>query len=251
MKFLIFFLFFQFSLLNSQIKLSDLDDFRSFTKPEEKSIIETGTKFCNDFFDENKNVVVSNKKNFKNFFLCKFSKKRNRFYIYMLSYSKEDMKSIKETCVNIIVNWPWIADHMDENLKYQDKDYLKGFYLENIFNNKILNFKNNFKQDNRLIKNEIDNFILENRDLFTVDNEKNNYLVEREIKKISKVYKKILTRDETNLDKVIKAQLEKIIRYKIFVNDTKNFISYSCNWKPGNGLVPYVKKEKFSEFENI
>ena len=184
------------------------------------------------------------KKNLKTFFFVHFS-------LFDFLKKNDDMKSIKETCVNIIVNWPWIADHMDENFKYQDKDYLKGFYLENIFNNKILNFKNNFKQDNRLIKNEIDNFILENRDLFTVDNEKNNYLVEREIKKISKVYKKILTRDETNLDKVIKAQLEKIIRYKIFVNDTKNFISYSCNWKPGNGLVPYVKKEKFSEFENI
>ena len=30
-----------------------------------------------------------------------------------------------------------------------------------------------------------------------------------------------------------------------------NFKSYSCNWTPGKGLNPYVKREKFSEFENI
>ena len=45
--------------------------------------------------------------------------------------------------------------------------------------------------------------------------------------------------------------LSKIVRYKIFVNDVKNFRSFSCNWSPGKGLDPYVKKEKFKEFENI
>ena len=37
---------------------------------------------------------------------------------------------------------------------------------------------------------------------------------------IKKVYKKILSRDESDLDKIIKSQLDEIIRYKIFINDT-------------------------------
>ena len=55
----------------------------------------------------------------------------------------------------------------------------------------------------------------------------------------------------SNLDSIINQQLEKIVRYKIFVNDVQNFKSYSCNWKPGNGEIPYVKREKYSEFEDI
>ena len=91
---------------------------------------------------------------------------------------------------------------------------------------------------------------MENRDLYTLDNEKNNNLIKKEIKKLNRVYKKILSSDESNLDKLIKEELNKIVRYKIFINDTSNFISYSCNWSPGKGLDPYVKREKFSEFEN-
>ena len=45
--------------------------------------------------------------------------------------------------------------------------------------------------------------------------------------------------------------LSMIVRYKVFVNDVKNLRSFSCNWMPGKGREPYVKKEKFSEFENI
>jgi hypothetical protein len=140
---------------------------------------------------------------------------------------------------------------MDKNLNYQIKDYLKGFYIENIFNNKIINFSNNLKNDTRLINNEINNLILKNRDTFTADNKNNNIFLEKEINKLKKVYKKILSRDESDLDKIIKSQLDEIIRYKIFINDTKNFKSYSCNWKPGKGSTPYIRKEKFSEFENI
>ena len=44
-------------------------------------------------------------------------------------------------------------------------------------------------------------------------------------------------------------ELNKIVRYKIFINDITTFTSYSCNWTPGKGLSPYIKKEKFSEFE--
>lgn len=251
MRLLITILFFISYQIYPQISLSDLDKFRSFAKPEEKSIIETGIDFCNKFFDDNKKIVISNNKNFKNFFTCKFSKKRNRLYIYMLSQMKEKDETVKETCKNIITSWPWILDHMDINLNYQTKDYLKGFYIENIFNNKIINFTNNLQNDTRLINNEINNLILENRDTFTTDNRKNNNFLENEIKNLNRVYRKILSRDESDLDIIIKSQLDEIIRYKIFVNDTKNYKSYSCNWKPGQGIIPYIKREKFSEFENI
>ena len=44
---------------------------------------------------------------------------------------------------------------------------------------------------------------------------------------------------------------DKITRYKIFVNDIKKSKSYSCNWIPGKGLNPYIKLEKFNEFDQI
>ena len=93
--------------------------------------------------------------------------------------------------------------------------------------------------------------IIQNRFKFTEDNIQNNKFIENEIKKANKIYKKIITNTESNLDKVIKSQLDKIVRYKIFINDIKKFKTYSCNWQPGKGLEPYVKREKFSEFENI
>ena len=242
------FLVFPFLIL-SQISLLDLDKYRAFSNPNEKSIIETGTNFCNDFFTNKKSVLIHDNKSFKNFFLCKFSEKRNRFYIYMLSQSRDENKSIKKICIDVLRKWPWVADHMDSNLEYQTKEYLSGFYIENMFNNKILNFTNNIESDSRLINNEINTIILENRDSFTLDNEKNNIFIKKEIKKLNRVYKKILSSDESDLDKLIKEELNKIVRYKIFINDTSKFISYSCNWSPGKGLDPYVKKEKFSEFE--
>ena len=56
---------------------------------------------------------------------------------------------------------------------------------------------------------------------------------------------------ESDLEKLIEMNLSMIVRYKVFVNDVKNLRSFSCNWMPGKGREPYVKKEKFSEFENI
>lgn len=113
-----------------------------------------------------------------------------------------------------------------------------------------MSFSNNYRQDQQLISNEIDNFILKNRDIFTNDNQNNNQILEREISKINKIYKKAVSQNKTSLEKVIKEQLQKTTRYKIFINDVKNFKSYSCNWMPGKGEIPYVKREKFSEFEN-
>ena len=150
----------------------------------------------------------------------------------MLSKSKDKDMSIRDTCKKAIVNWPWVADHMNKDFDYQKKEYLKGFYVENIFNNKILNFTKNFKQDSRLINNEINNIILKNRNSFSLDNDNNNLLLEEEIKKLNSTYKKIISKSESDLDKIIKSQLDEIVRYKIFVNDTENFLSYSCNWKP-------------------
>tara|TARA_B100001287_G_scaffold20455_1_gene15123 strand:+ start:471 stop:1229 length:759 start_codon:yes stop_codon:yes gene_type:complete len=239
------------SFIFNEIKLYEIDTYRSISDPSSQSIIENGTSFCNDFFDKNKKIVFEEDKRFKNFFLCKFSVERNRFYVYMLSQTKDKNQSIKESCIKMINRWPWISDHMDKDLSFQAKDYLKGFFIENIYNNRVLSFSNNLKKDSLLINNEIDNYIIEKRKLFTEDNLKNNEFVQNEINKINRIYKKILSNKETDLEKIIKVELNKIVRYKIFVNDVINFKSYSCNWQPGKGLVPYVKREKFSEFEDI
>ena len=187
---------------------------------------------------------------FKNIFLCKFSKKRNRFYVYMLSVQKTGQLSLKNFCLEILKKWPEILDHTDSKFHYQKKQYLSGFYVENYFYDKVLSFSNNYKKDQQLMNNEIDNFILKNRKKFTNNNQQNNQILEDEISKIKKIYKKALSENPTNLEIVIKQQLDKILRYKIFINDVKNFQSYSCNWMPGKGREPYVKREKFSEFEN-
>lgn len=251
MKIFFLLVFFLGSLIQSEIKLHEIDQLRSYSDPESKSIINNGVEFCNNFFDNNKNLVISENKTFKNFFSCKFSKKRNRFYVYMLSQAKENELSIRETCIKIISNWSWISDHMDKNLKYQSKEYLAGFYVENIFNDRVLNFTNNISRDSLLINNEIDNLIIKNKDSFTENNQKNNKIIEEEINKIKRIYKKIISKSESDLDKIIKSELDRIVRYKIFINDIKSFKSYSCNWTPLKGLNPYIKKESYKEFENI
>ena len=138
---------------------------------------------------------------------------------------------------------------MDVKFDYQNKEYLSGFFIDNLFNDKVINFTNEIAKDDLIINNEINNFILQNRKKFTNDNSLNNKLVSKEIEKINRIRRKLVKNSESDLDKVIKNQLKKIVRYKIFVNDTKKFISYSCNWQPGKGLVPYVKREMFNEFE--
>tara|TARA_B100000035_G_C21033632_1_gene569722 strand:+ start:3597 stop:4355 length:759 start_codon:yes stop_codon:yes gene_type:complete len=248
---IIFFASILFSdLIFNNIKLHEIDEFRYFANPSSISIIENGSTHCNDFFENNKKLVFSNNKTFKNFFLCKYSSKRNRFYVYMLSQAKIKNLGIRESCINILNSWPWIEDHMDQDLNFQTKDYLKGFFVENIYNNKVLNFSNDLAKDSLIINNEIDNIITQRRKSFTKDNLKNNKIVKDEINKINKIYNKILSSNYSNLDKIIQIELNKIVRYKIFINDITTFTSYSCNWAPGKGLSPYIKKEKFSEFEN-
>ena len=245
--FIFLILFSQISFVN--ITLEDLDYFRSISNIENNSIISSGTDHCNNFFDRN-NLIINYEK-YENFFLCKFSKKRNRFYVYMLGVEKKGTEKLKDFCTRIMNNWPLVSDHLDKNFPSENQPYLKGFYIDNLFNETILDFSKNYKRDQRLINNEINKYILENRDLFTKNNIKKNEIIEKELKKISLIYKKVISGDISNLDKIIKNQLDKIVRYKIFINDTKRFISYSCNWEPGKGLEPYVKREKFSEFENI
>ena len=246
MKF--FLLFLLSSQLFSQISIEELDYIRSLSK-ESVSIIEMGTKSCNSYFERNKYSKNSGK--YQNFYLCKFSKKRNRFYIYMLGVENKSNLPLKTFCTNILKSRPEVSDHMDKKLSYQKKNYLSGFYIENLYNDKVLNFTNDIDKDRMIINNEVDNFILQNRRNFTNDNSLNNDLVSKEIKKINKIYNKIKKNSDSDLVKIIKNQLNEIVRYKIFVNDTKNFISYSCNWQPGKGLEPYVKRERFNEFENI
>ena len=231
-----------------QITFEELDYIRSFSN-NYISIIENGTKSCNNYFERNKFTNESRK--YQNFYLCKFSKKRNRFYVYMLAVENKSDKSLKDFCIDILKTRPEISDHMDKQLTFQKKDYLGGFFVENFFNENVINFTNEIDKDRLIINNEIDKFILQNRKNFTNDNSFNNNLVSKEIDKINRIYKKIVDNSESDLDKIIKNQLDEVVRYKIFVNDTKKFISYSCNWQPGKGLIPYVKREKFSEFEDI
>lgn len=242
-------LFFYSSQSLSIITLEEIDYFNSISEKNYISIISSGTEFCNNYFSNQIGAAnIENK--FKNIFLCKFSKKRNRFYIYMLSVDKKENIPLRDFCKQVIEEWPSVLDHMDEKLSFQNKDYLQGFYVENFFFDKVISFSNNFENDQLIIRNEIDNFILRNRDTFSENNKLNNQLIKQEQNKIQKIYKKIISKSMSDLDLIIKSQLKNIVRYKIFINDVKNFQSYSCNWKPGKGFVPYIKREKFSEFEN-
>ncbi len=235
----------------ANISLEEIDLIRSLVDKDSQSVISNGTTFCNDYFSKKANSLKINETEFKNIFLCKFSKKRNRFYIYMLSVQKKGELSLKNFCLEILNKWPEILDHTDSKLQYQKKEYLSGFYIENFYYDKVLSFSNDYKKDQQLINNEINNFIIKNRKNFSDDNKLNNQLLEKEINKINKIYKKTLSGNSTNLELIIKHQLDSVLRYKIFINDVENFQSYSCNWKPGKGEMPYVKREKFSEFENI
>jgi hypothetical protein len=134
--------------------------------------IDKGTNYCNKFFQEKMNSLKTEDTKFENFFICKFSKKRKRFYIYMLSEERDQKKSLKINCMDILNDSPWISDHMNPKFDYQNK----------------IQFKDKFYN---------------------------------------------------------------IVRYKIFLNDTKKFKSYSCTWTPSKGMTPYIKLEKFKEFENI
>ena len=124
MKFLLVLLF--SSPLILQVSLEELDYIRSLSK-NNNSIIENGSKSCNKYFENNK--YLSGTKEYQNFYLCKFSKKRNRFYIYMLAVEKKNNLSLKEFCKNILKSRPEISDHMDQNLLFQKKDYLSGFFI--------------------------------------------------------------------------------------------------------------------------
>tara|TARA_B100002019_G_scaffold277719_1_gene277813 strand:- start:556 stop:1296 length:741 start_codon:yes stop_codon:yes gene_type:complete len=242
-----YFLFILCFDLFSQINIQDLDYIRMLSNEDSQSIVISGTNFCNEYF---KNIGL-NSKEFKNFFMCKYSKKRDRFYIYMLAVDRKENISLKDFCNEVLNSWPDVKDHMQKKFNYREKKYLNGFYVDDIFNNKVIEFSNDFSKDIAIIDNEINRFIIENRFNFTNDNIENNKKIKKEIIKINKIYKKLITQSESDLDKLIKIHLNKIVRYKIFINDTKNFISYSCNWEPMKGIKPYVKKEKFSEFENI
>lgn len=148
--------------------------------------IDEGTNYCNKFFQERMNSLKTEDTKFKNFFICKYSKKRKRFYVYMLSEERDQKKSLKINCMDILNDSPWISDHMNPKFDYQNKKYLEGFF-------------------NTQEKNKIQ----------------------------------------------FKEKLDNIVRYKIFLNDTKKFKSYSCTWTPSKGMTPYIKLEKFKEFENI
>ena len=246
----IFFIFLIFSTnLFSKLTFEELDLIRSYSEYDAKSIIQNGTSFCNDYFKKN---FSSAELNYQNSFTCKFSKKRNRFYVYMLAIDKKDSISLKKFCSDILLSWPDIYDHViKKNLKFHKKDYLSGFYIENFFYDKVLDFSDIYDDDQRIISNEINNFIIKNRNNFSNNNEENNLLIKKEINKINKIYKKIVSGTQTDLDILIDQILMEIVRYKIFVNDIANFKSYSCNWIPGKDIDPYVKREKYSEFENI
>ena len=116
-KLIIFYLF--SSHIFTNISLEEIDLIRSYTDKDSKPIITNGTLFCNDYFSKKTGSLKIDKKEFKNIFLCKFSKKRNRFYVYMLSVQKKDDLSLKNFCREILNEWPEILDHTDPKLQYQ------------------------------------------------------------------------------------------------------------------------------------
>ena len=118
MKILII-IFIFYSNFSFSLTFEDLDFLRLISNKDSPSIIENGNNFCNDFF---KNASFSKNDEYKNYFLCKFSKKRNRFYIYLLGVEKKQTNSLKDFCINILKTWPEIYDHMDVKFKTQKKN---------------------------------------------------------------------------------------------------------------------------------
>ena len=105
----------------------------------------------------------------------------------MLAVENKQDTSLKEFCKEILNTRPEIRDHMLDKYNFQKKPYLSGFYVDNFFNNKVLNFFKNKEQDELIIENEINNFILGNRSNFTKDNIQNNKFVSDQINKINKI----------------------------------------------------------------
>ncbi|MEK9620081.1 MAG: hypothetical protein VW078_08305 [Flavobacteriales bacterium] len=251
MKSILIIVIFFSKFLHSYLTLEDIDFFRQISNPNSISIVSSGTKYCEDFFNENRIYKPNSDNSITNTFSCKFSYERNRFYIFMLANTKDQSKSVRENCLAIINNWPDILDHLDKNFFSVNKTYLNGFFIENMFNEQVLKFSNIYKKDIDERRNQINKFIIDNKNKFSSNDKENNELIKNEISKLEKIYNKIINEEDTSLDKLINSQINKVTRYKIFVNDLVNFKSFSCNWVPGKGLNPYVKREKFSEFENI
>ena len=138
-----------------------------------------------------------------------------------------------------------------KNILTKKKEYLGGFFIENIFNNEVLQVSDNVFIDEQILNNEINKLIIANRDNFSEDNDKNNDFLQDQINSLNRIYKKVKNKEISDLDILIKNELDKITRYKVFINDIKKFKSYSCNWKPRKGLNPYIKLETYKEFEKI
>tara|TARA_Y100000022_G_scaffold188241_1_gene186382 strand:+ start:522 stop:1277 length:756 start_codon:yes stop_codon:yes gene_type:complete len=251
LKLILILVFFFSKFIQPNITLEELDFIRQISDSNSISIVSSGTKHCEEFFKENRIYKPDSNNSITNSFSCKFSYERNRFYIFMLANTKDQSKSVRENCLDIINNWPEIIDHLDKNFFSVNKTYLNGFLIENLFNNNVLNITNIYDNDIDERRNQINKFIIDNRNKFSSNDKENNELIKSEISKLEKIYNKIINQENTSLDKLIINQINKVTRYKIFVNDLVNFQSFSCNWVPGKGLNPYVKREKFSEFENI
>ena len=91
-------------------------------------ITDSAMKSCNDFFQKKKALTGDEAKKYKNFFMCKFSKKRNRLYVYMLSENRIQDVPIEDSCKKILSSWPDVSDHMNSKLQYQVKQHLAGFF---------------------------------------------------------------------------------------------------------------------------
>ena len=166
----IFFVLLIFSTnIFSKLTFEELDLIRSYSDADAKSIIQSGTSFCNDYFKKN---FSSAELNYQNSFTCKFSVKRNRFYIFMLAIDKGGSNSLKEFCSDILFSWPDIYEHVDKkSFKFKKKDYLNGFYIENFFYDKVLDFSDAYDNDQRIISNEINNY-LKNKNNFSNNNKR-------------------------------------------------------------------------------
>ena len=62
---------------------------------------------------------------------------------------KKDKFKLKDFVKILLNNWPEISDHMDKKFLFKKKNnFGNGFYVDYFFNDKVLNFSNNYQRSN-------------------------------------------------------------------------------------------------------
>ena len=92
-KLVIFCLFSSYNFTN--ISIEDIDLLRISADKDSQSIISNGTSFCNDYFSKKTGLMRIDNNEFKNIFLCKFSKKEIDFMYTCCQFKKLDSYLLK------------------------------------------------------------------------------------------------------------------------------------------------------------